>query len=130
MIKKRAVIQFFRFAIVGVINTLINLVALFIFTDILGVYYLFSAVLAFLIANINSFIMNKSWTFNEKKWEKTGNKYVKFFIISIASLLINLVLLYFFTDILGVYYMFSQILAIAVALWINFLGNKLWTFKD
>jgi dolichol-phosphate mannosyltransferase len=127
--KKETVMQFFRFAIVGVINTLINLAVLYILTDFLKIYYLISAVFAFLVAVTNSFILNKIWTFKENMRDKTTTKYSKFFIISILALLINLAILYLLTSIFHIYYLISQIIAIGISLWINFFGNKLWTFK-
>ena len=46
--------QFVKFSIVGVSNTLINLLVLFILTDFFHVYYIISAVFAFIVAVTNS----------------------------------------------------------------------------
>ena len=129
MLKKENVKQFIKFAIVGVINTLINLCVLYILTDFFNVYYIFSAVIAFIVAVTNSFILNKIWTFKENLGDRTIKKYSKFFIISICALLVNLLVLYVLTDIFKLYYMLSQVIAIGVSLWVNFFGNKMWTFR-
>ncbi len=120
--------QFFKFGIVGVSNTLINLAVLYLLTSIAGLYYLLSAVFAFLVANFNSFLLNKRWTFGEKIRRNFFRKYVKFLFISLGSLLVNLAALYLLTSVAGIYYLVSQIIAIAISLTINFLGNKKWTF--
>ena len=57
-------------------------------------------------------------------------KYSKFFIVSITAAISNLFFLYVFTEFIGLWYMISQLIAIAITLMINFIGNKLWTFKD
>lgn len=129
MMKKSFLKQFLKFAVVGCINTLINLFVLYVLTEFFGIYYLISAVFAFVVAVGNSFVMNKLWTFEEKFKDNTLKKSIKFYLVSIAALLVNLFFLYFFTEIIGFYYLLSQIFAIAISLWINFLGNKFWTFK-
>ena len=58
-----------------------------------------------------------------------GKKYLQFGLVSVSALLVNLFFLYLFTEVLGFYYIISQILAIGIALIINFLGNKIWTFS-
>jgi len=127
--KKELFKQFFKFAIVGVINTLINLIVLYSLTELFNVYYIISAVFAFIVAVTNSFILNKIWTFKERIGDDTIKKYIKFFIVSVIALLINLAILYSLTEFLHIYYMFSQIIAIVISLWVNFLGNRVWTFK-
>ena len=55
--------EFFKFALVGLIGTAINIVILYYFTEFLNMYYLASATLAFLVAVTSNFILNKIWTF-------------------------------------------------------------------
>ena len=127
--KRETIRQFVKFGIIGIVNTLINLGCLYIFTEFFKIYYILSAVLAFLVAVTNSFVLNKIWTFKEKIYEDTSKKYVKFMIISVTALLVNLAILYFFTEFLHLHYLISQIIATGTNLIINFLGSKLWTFK-
>jgi putative flippase GtrA len=128
--KKELIKQFFKFGIVGVLNTLINLFVLYLLTEIVGVYYLVSAVFAFLVAVTNSFILNKVWTFNEKLKYKAHSRYAKFFVISVFALLINLLILYTGVELFGFWYLFAQFIAICSNLIINFFGNKIWTFRN
>lgn len=126
---KNTIIQFIKFCIIGVFNTLINLVVLYLFTDIFGFYYMFSAVIAFLVAVTNSFIFNKLWTFEEKLNHKVYFKSIKFIVVSVIALLINLVILYVLVEYFKMWYMAAQLVGIATNLIINFIGNKLWTFQ-
>lgn len=129
MIKKETIRQFFKFAVVGVLNTLINLSVLYVLTEFLRVYYILSAVFAFLVAVTNSFIWNKLWTFKENLSYHATTKYIKFILISVAALIFNLSILYILTEFFHIYYLVSQVIAILFSLWINFFGNKLWTFR-
>lgn len=129
LINKQNFYEFIRFSIVGVINTLVNLAVLFVLTEFFGVYYVISAVFAFIAAVTNSFVLNKTWTFKYKTKNNLSKKYTQFFMVSIIAFIVNLLILYFLTEYLHFYYMTSQIIGIIFNLIINFLGNKLWTFK-
>ena len=129
IIKKEGLNQFIKFALVGVINTLVNLAVLYILTDIFGIYYLISAIFAFLIAVTNSFILNKLWTFKESISYKTSSRYIKFVLISVIALVINLITLYILVEYYAIWYIYAQIIGVCSNLIINFFGNKLWTFK-
>ncbi|MFH1311011.1 MAG: glycosyltransferase family 2 protein [Nanoarchaeota archaeon] len=127
--KKNVIKEFFKFAFIGGIGTLFNIVILYLLTEKVGIYYMFSAVISFIIAMTSNFILNKIWTFKENIKLNVGKKYVQFGLVSISALLVNLFFLYIFTEVLGIYYIISQILAIGMALIINFFGNKIWTFS-
>jgi dolichol-phosphate mannosyltransferase len=127
--KNDVIKEFVKFGIVGGIGTLVNIAILYLLTEKAGVYYLISAIFSFIVAMSSNFILNKFWTFKENiKWE-IGKKYFQFVLVSISALLVNLFFLYIFTEIFGIYYIISQILAIGISLIINFLGNKIWTFS-
>ena len=63
--------QFFRFAVVGGLNTVIDLVVLNILMILTGItaglLFPFIAALSSLAAMVNSFALNKLWTFNDVK---------------------------------------------------------------
>ena len=58
--------QFFKFIIVGIINTLLTFLTFKILTDILFINDSISNILSYIIGLINSFILNKLWTFKSK----------------------------------------------------------------
>ncbi|MGV8152173.1 MAG: GtrA family protein [Candidatus Nanoarchaeia archaeon] len=120
--------QFIKFGIVGVINTLINLLVLWILSEYFGVYYMIAAILAFIAAVTNSFVLNKIWTFEESLGHKKYSRYLKFFIVSVFALLVNLAVLYVLVEYFKFWYIYAQLIGIIGNLIINFAGNKLWTF--
>ncbi len=127
--KKNVIGEFFKFVIVGGIGTIINILILYLLTEKAGIYYLISAIISFIVAMTSNFVLNKVWTFKENIKFNARKKYLQFCLVSVLALLVNLFFLYFFTEIFGIYYIVSQILAIGIALFINFLGNKIWTFS-
>jgi len=127
--KENNINEFFRFAIVGGTGTIITVLILYLLTEKVGIYYIFSAIISFIVAMTSNFFLNKVWTFKENIKLNVGKKYLQFSLISVSALLVNLFFLYFFTEVFGIYYLISQILAIGIAFIINFLGNKIWTFS-
>ena len=127
--KKSVSKEFIKFSLVGSFGVIVNLLVLYFLTEFVGVYYLLSAILAFVLAATSNFIGNKLWTFNEHFNENLPRKYARFFLVSLFSLLINLMILYLLTEFFHVYYLVSQVLAIGCAFIFNFIGNKIWTFR-
>lgn len=122
--------QGIKFAIVGGIGTLVNLSILYIFTDIIGILYLISGAIAFNVALVNNYILNKMWTFEENIKERIVGKVVKYAIICIIALSVNLLVLFVLVEFFLIYYLFSQVGAIIAAFMINFIGNRFWTFRN
>jgi len=61
---------------------------------------------------------------------KVIDEFFKFGLVGILGMLINLFILYIFTEFVGIYYLISAIIAFFVAVTHNFILNKLWTFKE
>ena len=79
-----------------------------------------------------NYILNHHWTFFEKTkfFEKTIIAYIKYFIIALSSLILNLVVLNIVLNFFDLSYkVFAQALGIAAGTVINFAGSKNWVFK-
>lgn len=64
-------------------------------------------------------------------WKKNNlNRFVKFCLVGMTGIFVNMLLLYIFTDILKVFYLFSAIVAYEFSIISNFIFNDIWTFKD
>lgn len=119
-------LQLLKFAIVGGSGYLVNLAVFAGFSAGLGTHYALAAVGAFCVAVTNNFLWNRYWTFAAGD----GNarfQAIRFFAVSVASLLINLAVLEALIA-SGVDALPAQAIAVAAAMPFNFLGNKLWTF--
>jgi len=65
--------------------------------------------------------------------DKTGFdivRFVKFGIVGGSGIFVNMGGLWFFTEVVGFYYLISSVLAIALAMISNFIWNDLWTWRD
>ena len=116
-----------RYLFSGGVAAATNLGLLFVFTHFFGLHYLISGILAFCCAVVVSFIMQKKWAFSDHSTDATHKKFIIFLIVALINLGLNTLLLYFFTDICGVRYLVSQILASGiVAVWSYFIYKKVF----
>src|SRR5437899_1135540 len=57
-------VQFFKFGIVGVSNTLLTFALYTLLLKVLGVWYLAASAIGFVVGAINGFLLNRRWTFS------------------------------------------------------------------
>jgi putative flippase GtrA len=119
-----------KFVITGSFATFINLIVFFLFTEIIKLYYIYSAFFAFLIADISKYLISNKWVFVTYFKRNFFKTYIKFFLISTSAFLINLFFLYYLTEFLRIYYFISYIIALVISLFFNFIFNKNFTFRE
>lgn len=86
----------------------------YLFTSILNIWYLASSMLAFWLAFMLSFVLQKLWTFQNKERKKVPFQLFNFFLFSIFGLTFNTALIYLLVDIFNLHYMISQLIAIFI----------------
>lgn len=116
-----------KYAIVGSIATIVDFLVLYILTDHVGLHYLLSATLSFIMAAFVNYNMNRSWTFQSNG--KKRKQVPVFLIIATMGLLINNNILYIGVNFFGLYYLLVKVFATGLVMVWNFLGNKFLTFK-
>lgn len=119
--------QLWRYAIVGLVSAIIDFTILYLLTDKVGFYYLWSATISFIIAASLNYYFNKTWTF------KVGGNLVKqasiFLLIAGNGVLFNNLIMYLLVEYAAWWYIYAKIMALAIVTTMNFLGNKYFTFK-
>jgi dolichol-phosphate mannosyltransferase len=120
-------VQLFKFGLVGGSGYLINLAVFAVLAGNLSVHHTIAAVGAFAVAVSNNFLWNRYWTFGPGDGPASFQA-ARFFVVSLASLALNLVVLEVLVTSGSVGELTAQAIAVAVAMPFNFLGNKLWTF--
>lgn len=120
-------VQLFKFGLVGGSGYVINLAVFALLAGSLGVHHTIAAVGAFCVAVTNNFLWNRYWTFGPGEGPAHFQA-ARFFVVSLASLGLNLVVLEALISSHSMGELTAQAIAVAVAMPFNFLGNKLWTF--
>jgi len=127
--QKKTMNQYPKFFICGLIGIIINLITLYILTEIFGVYYLLSAFIALILSSSLNFILNKVWTFKEEIEDGFIGKYFKFGAVRVVGLLVSLGILYILTEYFNLYYMISQTISLIIVGFISFFIYKIWIFE-
>lgn len=121
-------VQFIKFGIVGIFNTLITAITIWVFLMIFHFSDYLSNIIGYILGLANSFIWNRKWTFaNSLSIKETLLKFIVTFVVSYLLQLGNLYLLLHFTHIDSYV---CQLLSIVFYTLINFSLNKYYTFKS
>jgi putative flippase GtrA len=118
--------QLGKFCAVGAVGYVINLG---VYTALLhaGLHYLLAATGSFLVAVTSNYLLNRWWTFHDRR-AGVAAQGMRFFVVSLASLGANLLVLHVLVT-LGVGKLVAQAVAIVLVTPLNFIGNKLWSFR-
>jgi putative flippase GtrA len=120
--------QLVRFSLVGASGYVLNLAVYSTLVFAFDVQYVVAAVLAFCVAVTNNFLVNRSWTFKATDGRVTFQA-PRFLIVSLIALGFNLFVLQLLVGTIGVHKVVGQAVAILAATPVNFIGNKLWSFR-
>ncbi|HEY0417249.1 MAG TPA: GtrA family protein [Gaiellaceae bacterium] len=118
-------IQLAKFGVVGASGYVINLG---VYAALLGIGAHQAAVVSFAVSAANNYWWNRHWTFARQKGH-FAHQGVRFFVVAIGALVVNQVWLLVFLDWLGWGKIVSQAVAIVLVTPLNFIGNKLWSFR-
>jgi putative flippase GtrA len=122
-------LQLLRYTFVGGFAFIVDFSLLYLLTNYLNLYYLLSALIAFIAGLLINYFLSIRWVFYRRNVTNRKLEFVIFMVIGIVGLALNELLLWLFTDILLFYYLISKIFtAIFVYLW-NFFARKLLLFK-
>ena len=119
--------QFLKFCVVGGSGYVINLVAYSALLHAAGFPYLAAAVGAFTLAATNNYTWNRLWTFRDERGS-IALQGTQFLVVAGAALGANLLLLRTLVG-LGIEAVPAQAMAIVLVTPLNYLGNKIWTFR-
>lgn len=163
--QRRVMRQFIQFGMVGVTGVVVNLIAVIVFRKI-GIALdineydaainLFGtrwnirwthvyATMAFLVANVWNFQLNRSWTFRVKNRPNWFKQFFPFMLAGLSGLVVNLITITaltnptsplalpaeIFDDSSGLRNRFywANLIGVLLGTPANFLINKIWTFR-
>ena len=121
-------LQLVRFGAVGASGYVVNLIVFAACVHVLGIDYRVSAVLAWIVSVTNNFWWNRHWTFGAKEAHPLFQG-IRFFAVSLAVFGFSYGVLVGLVSGMGVSKVLAQAIAIAAGTPLNFLGQKLWSFK-
>lgn len=119
--------QLVKFCLVGATGYAVNLVVYTVLLELAGFHYLPAAIGSFLVAVTNNYLWNRVWTFRHQRGHVVLQG-ARFLLVSTLALGANLLVLHLLVE-AGLGEVVAQAIAIVLVTPVNFVGNKLWSFR-
>jgi putative flippase GtrA len=119
--------QLVKFCIVGASGYVVNLAVYTLLLRGAGLHYVLAAIGSFLVAVTNNYVWNRVWTFRHQRGHVVLQG-LRFLVVSALALAANLLVLHLLVQ-AGLGEVAAQAIAIVVVTPVNFVGNKLWSFR-
>lgn len=120
--------QAVKYGVVGLSNTLITAVVIWIMMKLAGCSDVVSNITGYVAGVLNSFVWNKQWTFKSSMgWTRSA---IRFGIVFGVCYFMQLGVLLYLNKLLSIDSYYNQLLAMAFYTVINFVMNKYYTFKE
>lgn len=142
---KKAIVQFLKFNVVGVLNTLVDFLVFQALNLLLGWTYI-AQVISYSCGIINSYLWNSNWTFKEQR-TKSAKEMLLFLGVNLVSLGVSLGVIWLCKNVFGITDAWvsgwmphwlagfvqgdtvCKLIATACSIIVNYVGNKLFVFK-
>src|SRR5438874_8531612 len=120
-------VQLAKFSAVGATGYVVNLA---VYTALLkgaGLHYAVAATCSFVVAVTNNYLWNRLWTFHAQRGH-VGWQGLRFLIVALVAYAANLAVLAALIA-FGMDKVLAQAIAVILVTPLNFIGNKLWSFR-
>ena len=115
-----------KYGAVSLIGEIADILVLFILTNFLGFYYILSAIISYSCAIFVNFNLNKTFTFKFK--HKCVKEYItsliKYLLVSLGGMIINISLLAFVVELFNLNYLISKIIVNLVVFIFIYKGHS------
>lgn len=139
VIRRPGVRQFVKFCIVGCSSLAIDYKISQYLTFALGIDWRLAQCVSFLVAVTNGFIWNSLWTFRGMGQGVVHERYIKFALVNVIGLLLNLVImnvvLFFLTGRVShanpdpLHWKIAKMTSVLCVSFWNFFANRRWTYR-
>lgn len=119
--------QLVRFCLVGASGFVVNLVVFSVAFTMLHMHHTVAAVLAFCVAWLNNFVLNRQWTFTSSTGSAWGQA-VRYFASSVVALGLNVGILELLVR-AGLAEIPAQAVAVVLVTPVGFLLGRRWAFR-
>jgi dolichol-phosphate mannosyltransferase len=116
--------QIVRFCIAGAAGVIAYYTALYCLTEYLGIWYILSSIVGFILNQTIGFVLHKFWTFKDKNTEYIRGQAFKYLMRGICTLGANSLLLYLLVDCFHLWYVGAQMLLTIILTLVNYIISK------
>ena len=122
--------SFWKSVISGGITALVDLALLFTLRETLHQSYWISVNAAFAFAILVNFSLQKFWTFSNRDLRGAHTQFMKFFFVAMGNIVMNNILMFILSAMLGIWYLGAQILATGMLAVVNFTLYRHFVFTE
>lgn len=128
---KKLVVQFLKFGLVGLSNTLVSWACYYLFLWIDEDLYMVGSIVGTVVSIANAFFWNDRFVFkgNQNDWRSKLKRLAKTYVSYGATSLLALLLLWFEVNFLDVNKGIVPLVNLMITIPLNFLINRFWSFK-
>lgn len=121
---------FIKAQLSSLVSTVVDFLITHLFTEVFGLWYLFSSAMGTVTGGLLNFSLGRYWTFKAYGESKVVQAQ-KYIVIWVASLCLNVAGVFFLTEVLTFHYLLSKVIvAIMVGVCFNFYFQKSFVFKN
>jgi len=125
--------RWLKFSAVGAIGVAVQLAALGVLHEFLGIEYLTATALAVEAAVVHNFVWHERWTWRERMRPELSGVLIRLLYFNLSaglvSILTNLALMRWLVGTRHAQYLFANLLSIAAGSAVNFLLSDLFVFR-
>ena len=122
--------EIFRYLIAGALAFGCDIVVLYVATEFFSLHYLLSNILGHFVGLAVSYYLSVNWVFRYRRYEKrTLVEFSIFTAIVLAGLGLSELLMYFITDLGGVYYLHAKVATSALITVYNYAVKRFVLFR-
>ncbi len=122
-------VQLLKSVVTSSISFALDFSILTISVEVLGLHYLLGGILGFITGTTLSYILSVTWVFPYKTIKNKRMEYGLFTGIGLFGLLLNILFLWFFTDIAEIHYLISRPIGAFIVFFISFFLRKKFLFS-
>ncbi len=122
-------LQIIKFGFSGVVCTIIDFALLYICTERIGINYLLSSTISYIVSFVTNYILSITVVFEIDKNKGKIKNFAIFSILSAIALLLNELIMWFGVDICELYYMLVKAGTTVFIMVFNFITRKIFLEK-
>jgi putative flippase GtrA len=119
-------LQFLRYIGVGGVAAIVNIGTLVLFKEVFVFHYLLANIAGFCTGLITNFVLSRLFVFTDNASIGKAPEFIAHGLISLIGLGFDSLFIWYFTDLLGFYYIHSKVVSTAIVFIWNFIGRKMF----
>lgn len=124
--------EFVAYVVFGVFTTIVNIGVFWLFSDVVGIYYMFANAIAWLASVLFAYVTNRRWVFRSQRsrFKEIMKEMTLFVSGRLLSGIGDMIIIYIFVDIINMGKTPGKIVSQVFVVIFNYVFSKLVIFKQ